>query len=174
VANIEKIGDVTKYNNGGQFLYLFPSCNLSVNNNILDFRFYNLHRQRVAFEEIQDKYATTTAEELADYYAANGFFSIPTGSGGGGVTDVDIVADSVGLNKEVTQALVLAELQSIDTKDFATQTTLAAIQSLLQQSDERLGTSMVESTFQMQTLEALNSIDENIKLLIYLIKSLNE
>ena len=135
MANIEKIGNVTKYSSGDQFLYLFPTCNLSVNNNILDFRFYNLLRQSIPFSEVSDKYTATNAEELADYYALNGFFSIPTGSGGGGTQDVDIVADSVGLNKEVTQALVLAELQSIDAKDFATQSTLANIEVLINSLD---------------------------------------
>ena len=113
VANIEKIGDVTKYNNGGQFLYLFPSCNLSVNNNILDFRFYNLHRQRVAFEEIQDNFSTANAEQLADYYAANGFFSV----GSAGVTNVAITGQPISVDATYADSFNIDAFGRLRTSD---------------------------------------------------------
>lgn len=147
MANIEKIGEVTKYTNAGQFLYLFPTCNISVNNNVIDFRFFNMHRQQVNYDDVADKYTSTDAESLVDYYAQNGFFSLPAS---GGTQNVDIIGDSVGLNKEATQQLVLAELQTSNT------TETSILTAILHESNN-----------------ITQSIDDKLNVIIALLKELN-
>ena len=75
-VTVEQINGITKQKDGTIIIYYFPSGNVKINGSIINVPYNIGFGSEVEFSELDmvSKQSQTTAEDLADYWANNGFF----------------------------------------------------------------------------------------------------